>query len=114
VEGTAEYFAHLAIPGTHYHDGIVAGFARQVRSTSLLDMAYEDVVFFSWLGGAHGAPAVKHFIDIVSPGRDRASYRANAETALRPSDWKDFATAFIGNDIRLPGWAATGGADWRT
>ncbi len=111
-EGSAHYFAELTIPGTRFADGPVARFESGALSTSLLDFSYENVVFFSWLGGRSGPPAVKAFIDRVAPGRSRDAYRAIAAGALSPDQWKDFATAFVGNDIRLPGTARTIGADW--
>ncbi len=112
VEGSAEYFARLAAPLARIRNNVVSDFVRQATSTSLLDMSYSNVVFFSWLGGARGAPAVKRFLDTVAPGRDRLSYRAYAEAALSTNDWKAFATAFVGGDtIRLPGTSDTIGAD---
>ena len=112
VEGAAEYFAHLAVPGTHYQDAFVRQFEERALTTSILDLSYHNVVFFSWLGGRSGPPGVKSFIDQVSRGRNREDYRRLAESALSPDVWKDFATAFVGNDIRLPGSSNTIGADW--
>lgn len=102
VEGSAEYFANFAVPGTRLRGRFVPTFQSHALSTSLLDMAYENEVFFSWLGEHHGVRGVKSFLDAVSPGRDRAAYRANAEAALSPGDWKDFAIAAASDSIYEP------------
>lgn len=114
IEGSAEYFARLAAPRARIRNNVVSDFEQRIMSTSLLDMSYSNLVFFSWLGGAHGAPAVKRFLDAVAPGRSREAFRMLAEGALSASDWRDFATAFIGRDIHIPGATEDVGVDQST
>jgi hypothetical protein len=114
VEGSAEYFANLANPGTNFGGRFVSAFESRALSTSLLDLSYEDLVFFSWLGERSQPRGVRAFLEAVSPGRSRDAYRANAETALGPSEWKNFAVAAMTDTIHLPGSTNGVGVNWST
>ena len=40
IEGSAEYFANLTLPGRNYHPDLIEAFQSRATSTSLLDFTY--------------------------------------------------------------------------
>ncbi len=101
VEGTAEYFANLAYPGTDYSDGYVSEFDAGSTRLPLWSFTYPSVVFFLWLSQAESPAAVSRFV------RNVASASDDPHAALRRtvSDvaWKRFAEDYLDGEIRQPG-----------
>ncbi len=88
MEGTAEYFAELANPGTTAGDSNIQSYDAQFNR-SILTLEYENVVFFSWYAQSHGGPeAIKVFID----GMPGSSSNAGNSSALRSRAWCRSAT----------------------
>lgn len=94
VEGSAEYFANLAMPYVHASDGYVSEFDDRIAGLALYDMSYPAVVFFSWLGQERRAAGVGDFL---------AAYRGAMAANVTPDMWGEFAKAYYGRTIRLPG-----------
>lgn len=100
TEGTAEYFAHLARPGTTTGDAWVQNFDVRSPSVSLLQMQYENVVFFAWLAQTQGPGAIASFARSMSPG---AGQLAALQGAVSSDMWLEFAKAYLDRRIQLPG-----------
>jgi hypothetical protein len=103
VEGSAEYFANRVLPGTSRSDYFISQFDSQSLRVSLLDMQYENVVFFMWLVSSSGPEAFVGFLGGMpeTDGRD-AQLRALQE--LLPTDqWQSFVEAALNGRIAKPG-----------
>jgi hypothetical protein len=99
VEGSAEYFAQLARPGTPYGDGWVEGFDEDSLSQSLVAMEYQNVVFFSWLANRGGPEAVGAFLAQMRPGSQLEVLRGLVPLA----DWTSFVETWLDGGVSLPG-----------
>ncbi|MEQ1541127.1 MAG: hypothetical protein ABL926_02635 [Novosphingobium sp.] len=90
VEGSAEYFAHLA-----KHQATIQfadQFNQAIPSTALDAMDYPAFVFYAWLGNANGPPKVKEFL---------AAARS-IDGAVSSDMLMQFAKAYYETSIRLP------------
>ncbi len=99
VEGTAEWFANLAIPGQDFtaEAGYLEDFDRRSAGTSLIELDYEAVAFFFWAGERFG----RHFpLSLGAFGNAGLNNAGAVGTLLSPDDWADFA------QIYLAGWLA--------
>lgn len=96
-EGSAEYFAQLAVPGVASGDGYFSQFDSEIFEKPLNEMSYEAVTFWAWLGAASGPPAV---------GRLISGLGADLESSITPDMWGDFAKAYYDRAIILPGGRA--------
>jgi len=108
VEGSAEYFANLAFPGTDYSSQYVTGFHEASADTPLTDMSYENAVFFSWIDQRLGAPRVRAFMHNVSNADGGEQARAAAAAALDADQWLNFAKDYVAGEVQLPGGVAVG------
>jgi hypothetical protein len=103
VEGSAEYFANRVQPGTGFSDGFVSQFDSQSLRVSLLDMDYENVVFFMWLGSADGPESFVSFLGGM-PETDGREAQLRALQDLMPTDqWQSFVEAALNGRIAKPG-----------
>jgi hypothetical protein len=98
VEGSAEYFAHLAAPGTGLGQDFVQGFDSASLTRSLTELEYETVVFFAWLGNADPGN-VGNFLTRMAPG-DQISI---LQGLIGESDWASFVEAWLDGRLSLPG-----------
>jgi hypothetical protein len=99
AEGSAEYFANLAQPGTGYSDGWLSSFDNRSIAEPLTAMEYETVVFFSWLSQRGGPAAVAAFL-----GQMRAGDQIQHLRDLVPlADWTSFVEAWLDGEVALPG-----------
>ncbi len=99
-EGTAEYFAYLAVPSHSGDDGYITDFDTLSQTRSLLQMTYENAAFFAWL--AQASPAAIHtFIDRMPAGG--GSQLAALQNAVPPEQWVAFEEAYLDREIVLPG-----------
>ncbi|MEQ8178761.1 MAG: hypothetical protein RIC52_15270 [Amphiplicatus sp.] len=106
VEGSAEYFANLVQMGTEYSDGYYADFDNGSVRESLLDMTYENVVFFLWLGQERDPAGVRIALQAM-PDTDVRDDHFNALRSIAPlDDWNNFAEDYMNGDIRQPGGRA--------
>ncbi|MGQ0534020.1 MAG: hypothetical protein ACT4OF_15210 [Caulobacteraceae bacterium] len=109
MEGSAEYFAALAIPDVNGAGSSVADFDELSATQSLLAMDYENVVLFSWVDAHMGGPrGVKHTLDTLSEGRTMASQREVAARAFIADNLRRFAQDYIDGVIPLPNGRAMG------
>ncbi len=68
AEGSAEWFASLAYPGSDKSDGLTAMFDATSPETPLTSMEDDSVVFFWWYSQQHGAGAVIGLIGAMPTG----------------------------------------------
>jgi hypothetical protein len=103
VEGSAEYFANLALPGTDFSSSHVASFDPGILDRSLVDLAYPTVVFFAWLGQTGGAGAIPELIGAM-PSTGGANGQLAALADVVPDDrWRAFAEDYLSGRVQLPG-----------
>ena len=117
IEGSASWFAALALPDPGPMRQFVAGFNAASDSTALNRLAYEAVVFFLWLG-ADEPNRVMTFLNRMAHSREESAQRAAMVEALPQAEWLRFASAYLDSDIRHPHGADLGlepseGAVWQ-
>ncbi len=98
-ESSAEYFAHLALPGYNTRSGWFGAFDRNALTQSLPQMSYENVVFFLWLATEGGPEAVGSFLGAMRLGDQTAVLRS----LVTPEAWTRFIEAWNDGRIQLPG-----------
>jgi hypothetical protein len=102
VEGSAEYFANLAVPGSPFGWGWINAFDTASLTRSITDMAYANVVFFTWIDNRDGPAGVGAFLDQMRGGDQTAVLRS-----LVPQDqWISFIEAWLDGQITQPGGGA--------
>ncbi len=103
-EGSAEYFATLALPdagdmqgrATEFDEGVAAG-------TPLHDISYGMTVFFYWFHANAGGPsALMTFLSGMAPSNDAAAQRAAMRDALSDEQWLSFVEAYADLSITDP------------
>ena len=103
VEGSAEYFANRVQPGTGSSDIFISQFDIRSLQASLLDMQYENVVFFMWLGSSSGPEGFVSFLGGM-PEIDGRDAQLRALQDLLPADqWQSFVEAALNGRIAKPG-----------
>jgi hypothetical protein len=108
-EGTADYFGHLANPGSTAADGYLTAFDQDSHRASLADMEYQSQVYFLWLGQTQGATAVRDFIGEMARTTDRAAQIAAMNRSIPMDTWIAFSQDYGDRRIRLPGGRALPG-----
>jgi hypothetical protein len=98
VEGSAEYFAHLALPGYNSDNGFFDAFDQSALTVGLTAMHYETVVFFLWLATEGGPEAVGGFLAQMRPGDQPAVLRG----LITPDDWTRFIEAWMNGEVQRP------------
>ncbi len=102
MEGSAEYFAHLANPGSGEGQRFINDFDQQSPDDSLLDMAYPAVVFFLGLGHRRGPEGVGSFLRAMARSPGREAQLAALQAALPMSEWLALGEDYLGGRIRKP------------
>ncbi|MBW8368244.1 MAG: hypothetical protein K0M70_10340 [Arenimonas sp.] len=102
MEGSAEYFAHLANPGSSEGQRFIGQFDRGSPDDSLLDMNYPAVVFFLGLGHRRGPEGVRSFLRRMAPSPGRDAQLAALQAALPMPDWIGFGEDYLDGRIRFP------------
>ena len=105
VEGSAEWFANLAYPGSGNSAGDVATFDAVSADTALTAMSQESVVFFFWLGEAFGPSMVMALMDAMPSGGGETRQQDALAGLLSEEDFVQFAQAYLDRQIRAPGGA---------
>lgn len=101
VEGTAEWFPNVVFPGTANSDGFVQSFDINSVRLSLLEMTYENVVFFHWIHQSRGSGGV---IDIIRAMPTGGGSQADALAGIiGDPEMIDFALDYIERTITQPG-----------
>ncbi|HEU0152494.1 MAG TPA: hypothetical protein VFQ84_04015 [Arenimonas sp.] len=103
MEGTAEYFAHLANRNSAEADSILLQYDQDSPDVPLLDMNYPAQVFFLWLGGSRGSEAIPPFIAGMASAPGRAAQLEAMRERIPMDTWMAFAQDYIDGRIRLPG-----------
>ncbi|MGQ0531100.1 MAG: hypothetical protein ACT4OF_00225 [Caulobacteraceae bacterium] len=116
LEGSATWFAALAVPDPALIRSTVADFDASSATTPLNRMAYEAAVFFLWLGEESPA-GVMDFLRRMATSRDESAQRAVMSATLTQERWLDFAEAYLDREIRHPhgtdlGLSPTDGEVW--
>lgn len=102
IEGSAEWFAILALPDDGRLTARVEAFDTQSPTTPLNNMAYGAVVFFMWLGADASPPYVMNFLRRMAPSNDETAQRAAMGAALARERWLDFSQAYLDRAITDP------------
>ena len=102
MEGSAEYFAYLANPGSSEGQDFIAEFDERSPDDSLLEMDYAAAVFFLGLGHRRGPEGVRSFLRrmATAPGRD--AQLAALQAAMPMPDWITFGEDYLDGRIRKP------------
>lgn len=103
VEGSAEYFANLALPGTGSSNGHAAAFDHGILDQSMVDLAYANVVFFAWLGQTGGAGAIPELIGAMPSTGGLNDQLAALATVVPDDRWKAFTEDYLSGRVHLPG-----------
>jgi len=101
VEGSAEWFANLAIPNTSYsaEAGYLADFDSLSPSTRLIDMDYEAVAFFFWADERFGPDFP---LSLGAFGNAGLNSVEAVGSLLSPADWIDFAQVYLSGWLAYP------------
>ncbi|OYW55339.1 MAG: hypothetical protein B7Z31_10940 [Rhodobacterales bacterium 12-65-15] len=97
AEGSAEHFAHMAVPDAGDFDWY-ADFDRRSTTEPLTAMQYENVVFFHWLNQQVGPDGVARFLAALAAQGDAA-----LRTWVDTQAWAAFTEALVEGRIRSPG-----------
>jgi hypothetical protein len=110
IEGSAEHFAHMAVPDAGdfgWYQGYDAGSVDK----ALTALTYENVVFFHWLHQQRGPEGVAAFLAAMPTGGDQiAALRARIDT----SAWASFIEALVEGRITSPGGTGVPRAEYFT
>jgi hypothetical protein len=99
-EGMAEYFADVVYPSMNFEHARIAYFDANTIKSWLMDLSYENVVFFQYLGGRFGPDYLIRLHDAL-PAWDPASAQANALAGFddMQSIFHEFARAYFTSTI---------------
>ena len=101
VEGTAEWFANLAVHGTELtaRAGYLDQWDETSAGTRLIDMEYEAVAFWFWASDRFGPILPLTLGDFGNAGLNRVGAVAGL---FSPDDWVDFASVYLLGGITYP------------
>jgi hypothetical protein len=102
AEGSAEFFANLALPGSTSSNGWLTSYDNRSIAEPPTAMAYENLVLFSWLAQRGGPGAVPAFLSQMRAGDQLAVLRE----VLPLADWTGFVETWLDGGIALPGGVA--------
>lgn len=102
LEGSADWFAMLALPERGRLDSRIAAFDEYSPTQPLNEMAYASVVFFLWLGGDASPPAVMTLLSGMAESADVPAQRRAMASALPQERWLSFAQAYLDRRISDP------------
>lgn len=102
IEGSADWFAALALPELGPLPDRIARFDATSADTPLHEMAYEAVVFFLWLNDQRGPSSILPFMHTMADRPGAWAQRRAMQEALGADEWLAFAEAYIGRDIKHP------------
>lgn len=101
VEGTAEWFANLTLPGSDLsaRAGFLADWDASSARTRLIDTDYAAVAFWFWAGERFG-PTLP--LTMGRFGNAGLAQVTSVAGLLSPDDWADFATVYLMGGIAYP------------
>ena len=100
VEGSAEFFSNVVYPSVDLERMFLVPFVFRSETTSLLDMSYENYMFFQYLENRFGVDGVLRLLKTLptSGGRQEQLDRLSAYPDMEQV-FHDFAKAFIDSKI---------------
>lgn len=102
IEGSAEWFAALALPDAAVINRRVSTFDEASQTVPLIRMAYGTAVFFAWLGAEESPPGVMRFLHGMAESTTDAAQRSAMGAVLSQERWLDFAQAYLDRTITDP------------
>ena len=115
-EGSAEWFAALAVPWPGREAAILERFETNVKDGRAIDqMAHAAGAFFYWLAAKEGATGVMDFCRKMPVATGAAAQQAAMRNALDQDGWQNFAEAYMDQFVRSPSGAAVtpdDGQEW--
>ncbi|HLS68002.1 MAG TPA: hypothetical protein VK035_01575 [Kiloniellales bacterium] len=102
LEGSAEWFAALAVSDREVLARRVASFDGLSADTPLYELAYSASVFFFWLGKERGPTGILPFLRRMANSSAAPAQRRAMRAALDADEWLAFAQAYLDQDIAYP------------
>jgi hypothetical protein len=99
LEGTAEFFSNYVFPCTQTEFERIAQFDEQSPNTSMIEMAYENVLFFMYMGRSDPASVVDMSRNMATSGEMEEQYAAAAGYGLGRK-FQRFGEAYVDENIR--------------
>lgn len=99
VEGSAEWFAHMTVPGVTGRDNVIGHFFEKQPGCSLIEHSYDVQPFFFW-GGKVLDPS--WVVSVGLGGRRYLGSPSGAAQILPPDRWLDWAVAQAEQTITMP------------
>jgi hypothetical protein len=103
VEGSAEWFAELALADATASDDYVAMFDETSPDVALTSMDYQSIVFFFWLSQHFGPSMVMALMDAAPSGGGEAAQQRALAGMFSEDDFQDFAQTYLDRGIRRSG-----------
>ncbi len=119
MEGSAEWFANLAVSDSPLLPGRIERFETAVETAAPLDsLAYSAVVFFMWLDQISDSTQILPFLHQMADSSGASAQRAAMRRALDAGKWQRFAQDYLDENIRHPrgdaiAWSIGAGKTWR-
>ncbi|MGF1625981.1 MAG: hypothetical protein ACFCVH_13955 [Alphaproteobacteria bacterium] len=105
VEGSAQWFAELAVPGTDESAWDVGIFDAVSPETALTAMGEEAMVFFVWLDQTFGSSMAMALMRSMPFSGGEAAQQDALAAFLPEVDFLRFVEAYLDHEIRMPGGA---------
>lgn len=103
AEGSAEYFAALAVPARGDLFNRTAAFdAAVAANTPLYEQTYGATVFFYWFHARSGPGALMDFLRAMAGAGGAGAQRSAMRSALSAADWLAFAERYADREIAHP------------
>lgn len=101
VEGTAEWFANLAVPGESFSavSGFIEGWDRESGRKRLIDTDYSALGFWFWAGERFGP---QFPLSLGAFGNNGLKDVAAISELLPPEDWADLVRIYLGGFLAYP------------
>jgi len=103
MEGSASWFAALALPDDHeWYQADIREFDARSPTTPINRLGYDALPFFLWLGAERSPPGVMRFLAGMADSNAETAQRRAMAAALSQEEWLRFAQAYLDNEIRHP------------
>jgi hypothetical protein len=101
IEGSAEFASHLVYPHVERVFALNADFANLFRDTALTSLAYENLVFFSWLW-QQDQTAMFKLGDAIADTKSQAQERSAILAVVKPDAMSQFVRDYLDGKITAP------------
>lgn len=100
MEGSAEYFSNVVYPTVNLEHRALGNFDYDSRTQSLMEMSYQNFIFFQYLANEIGDAALIALLETVSAAGDTgAQARVLANQGDMAGMFMDFAVSFMSEGI---------------